>query len=276
MSVPGALANAPMPDLSLRHGYPVAWRRSGWICLALTAVFALLMLLDDRTLLDVSVWLKPLKFHLSIGVYFLTLVLLAAVLPVRFFATVRGRIMVWTAILCTVFELGYITLQAGLGDASHFNGRTPLHATMYSLMGVGAVLLVTVVAWLGIEVARLRGLRSPLLLSIFLGTVLTFALGGGFGGVLGSNGGHWVGACGSDAGGLPFVGWSAQCGDLRVSHFLGMHAMQVIPLLGYLAHRWLSRSSGFVLVLVGSAVYALFSTLTFLQALDGQPLLSLQ
>ncbi|MFK7916369.1 MAG: hypothetical protein AB8B93_20825 [Pseudomonadales bacterium] len=265
---------SPESGLSWAQRYPALWRVSAWASFVLCGLCVILAYADSRTLFDISVWIKPFKFYLSSGVYFVTLVLLAALMPAQYFATLRGRIMVWLAVLCMWFELGYITLQAALGEASHFNGSTALHANMYSLMGVGAVMLVVVVAWLGLEIARQRGIRSPLLLAVVLGTLLTFALGGGFGGVLGSNGGHWVGECRSDAGGLPFFGWSTRCGDLRASHFFGLHAMQVIPLLGLAAQRWLSRALGFVVVVVGSTAYAGLSVATFVQAMNGQPLLS--
>ena len=49
-------------------------------------------------------------------------------------------------------------------------------------------------------------------------------------------GAHTVGA--PDGGrGLPVTGWSADHGDLRIAHFLGMHGLQVLPLFAW----WIAR-----------------------------------
>jgi len=56
-----------------------------------------------------------------------------------------------------------------------------------------------------------------------------------------------------------------------VAHFFGMHAMQVLPFVGWLAGRSLSRRSAIALVVVVAGLYAAFTTFTFMQALAGRP-----
>lgn len=152
---------------------------------------------------------------------------------------------------------------------------------MYTLMGIGAVVLTSTALVQGLMVLRQPGFALPALLrqGIGWGLVLTFVLGTGFGAYLGAQtGGHWVGGSRSDAGGLPVFNWSRDGGDLRVAHFFGIHAVHFIALFAWLLQRW-SRRPG-RLAAAGAttpvlwlfcAVYGVFSTWTFVQAMRGQP-----
>jgi hypothetical protein len=99
------------------------------------------------------------------------------------------------------------------------------------------------------------------------------AMGAGLGsGIVGA---HTVGA--DDGGpGIPFLGWSTTHGDLRVGHFVGIHAMQLVPLLAvFLARRrerWLREGHRVALVWVGALGYLGLVALVTWQALRGQPL----
>ncbi|MDG1925873.1 MAG: hypothetical protein P8I59_11580, partial [Pseudomonadales bacterium] len=61
---------------------------------------------------------------------------------------------------------------------------------------------------------------------------------------------------------------------LRVAHFFGMHAMQVVPLFALLLPQRLRAHTAYALVIGFSAAYATFSVHTFVQAIQGQPFIS--
>ena len=82
---------------------------------------------------------------------------------------------------------------------------------------------------------------------------------------------HTVGA--PDGGtGLPGVGWSTQHGDLRIPHFFGMHAFQIVPALGWLLTRR-RRSKQVEIVFATAASYLTLLAILMWQALRGQPLI---
>ena len=79
---------------------------------------------------------------------------------------------------------------------------------------------------------------------------------------------HTVGAA-DGAKGIPFFNWSISYGDLRIAHFIGMHALQILPLLAW----YLLKSSA--LTMAVSAVYALLAVSVLIIALRGNSVLNL-
>jgi hypothetical protein len=255
------------------------------ILLALVPVTALALLGEERVLNGINLWIKPLKFQLSVALHLATLaVLLALVAP----AVRGGRLLhatMLTACVAAVFEIAYITGQAARGAHSHFNLATPLEEALYGLMGVGAVILIAAALILAVAIARRPadgigpGLRLGAVLGLGLGFLATLIVAG----TMSAGTGHWVGTPPSDAGGLPIVGWSREGGDLRVPHFFATHLMQVLPAVGWLADRLSrsrSRSGGRnagsrarTAVLIAAALGVSATGVAFLQALAGQPLI---
>jgi hypothetical protein len=152
---------------------------------------------------------------------------------------------------------------------------------MYTLMGIGAVVLASAALVLGILIARNRdyGLPAAVKLAVVLGLILTFAIGTGFGGYLSAQrAGHWVGGVLSDSGGLPLVKWSRSGGDLRVAHFFGIHAMHFIPAFAFALHlagsmrmRQTTQKRAVQAVWIFAIAFTGFCIWTFIQARLGLP-----
>ena len=82
-----------------------------------------------------------------------------------------------------------------------------------------------------------------------------------------SVGAHTVG--GPDGGpGLPGTGWSVEHGDMRVAHFIGLHAFQALPLLALPRRGWNDRTRVRVVVAAGVS-YALLFAVLLSEALRG-------
>src|SRR3954453_22018204 len=267
----------PVSDLlaAARQGHPgLFWFAVAMGALAVAAVVGLIV--DDRVLLGAPVWFKPLKFAASFGLYALTLAWMAALVQ-------RGRRVVtvtgWVLVALSAVEIVVIVGQAARGVRSHFNDDTPFDAVLFSVMGSAVALIWLATAVLAVVVVRQRISDRVVAWSIGLG-LLVALLGMGVGLLMtGQPGGgaHSVGV--PDGGpGLPLVGWGTAGGDLRIGHFVGLHALQVIPLLGAVLaavpRRVLPARAGLRLLAVAAAGYLGVVGLLVWQALRGQPLLA--
>jgi hypothetical protein len=183
-------------------------------------------------------------------------------------------VLVAVAIATASFEIVYITVQAARGLASHYNVGDPFHAAMYTLMGLAAVTLTAVSPAIALLLWRDRPSHwsTAFWLSVVLGLVLTFVLGAGAGAVLSAGDGHWIGGVRSDANGVPVFGWSRTGGDLRAAHFLGMHALHVLPVIGLIAGRLLRSWQAISGVVAAALAYSAGTGLVFWLALRGIPL----
>ena len=249
----------------------------GIAMLLMAAMTLVLTWLDPRVFQGVSTWAKPLKFQLSTGVYLLTLAWFMAWLPDDKRQTRLGRYVVWSAVGAGIFEVVYITWQGAFGMASHYNRTSTFYASMYTLMGVGAVILTTASLALAVLIARSPAYALPRAIkhAVVLGLVLTFVLGTGFGAYLGAQrAGHWVGGALTDAGGLPLFNWSRSGGDLRVAHFFGIHAMHFVPAIAALAAAArLPGAKHVASTWLSAAAFSALTVWTFVQAAQGKPFL---
>lgn len=273
------------PDTVTWHR-PLLW--FGAAMAVLTIVCLIAMLFDSRQLLGVNIWEKPLKFAISSVIYAVSWSWLIGQLT-RFarVARVAGTI---TAILLAI-ELAIIVGAAATGTTSHFNVSTPLNITLWAIMAFsisvvwGMTFLVSILLFrnsLG-DRARALAIRSGAVLAL-VGMGLAFLMTGPQGTQIGDYqgviGAHTVGV--ADGGpGLPLLGWSTVAGDLRIPHFIGMHALQLIP-LALIAIELLSRrvprlrdvTVRWRLVAIAAVAYAATLAVLTWQALRGQSIVN--
>jgi len=225
------------------------WHRPLLLVAAVTAPFVVIslagMLLDGRVLVGAPAWSKPFKFAVSIVIYAVTWAWLYAYLP-------RTRLVRWaTTIIAAMLAIEYLIIVAQVvrGRQSHFNVATALDATLWAAMATSIVLLW--IANLVVAGYLLRrkvggpsltwGVRAGAVISLF-GAAVAFMMtrptaaqrasfaDGTFAGIIG---GHSVGVV--DGGPImPVTGWSTTGGDLRIAHFIGLHALQALPLVAVL------------------------------------------
>ena len=254
--------------------------------LAVLALTALGLALDPRLVTGAPVWLKPAKFALSISIYAFTLAWIFTFLgPWRR----TRRIVGLTTAVVMALEMGIIGVQAYRGTSSHFNASTPLDMALFSVMGLAIV--VQTITTIAVAVALWRQRFDDLALGWALRLGMTMTIVGAFAGGLMTAptsqqltaakagegmpiaGAHTVGA--PDGGpGMTGTGWSSEHGDLRVPHFIGLHALQAIPMFALiLRRRKISAAVGVRLVAIAAASYAALFGIVLMQALRGQSLL---
>jgi hypothetical protein len=253
--------------------------------LGLLVVALVAQLFDPRQVLGASVWAKPAKFGASVALTGFTLALLLRHLDVP----ARGRrVAVALISWMTGLELVLIAMQSIRGVPSHFNAATPFDIVVFAAMGIGITIVTVAIGYLGYRAFRTRFPNNALGWGIRLG-IVTMLFGSAIGGMMprptaaqkaqlaaGEHpalvGAHTVGA--PDGGpGLPATRWSTEHGDLRVPHFVGLHALQLLPLAGWLIGRRRRSGGAALTAIVGAGYFGLTAT-ALLEALRGRPLLS--
>ena len=238
---------------------------------------------DPRVIAGAPAWLKPLKFAISTAVYSFTLAWIFTLL--RDWPRVR-RAVGWTTAVVFVLEVAIIYTQAWRGTTSHFNVSTPLNLALFTTMGAAILLQTMASGAVAVTLWRQRFSDRTIGWALRLGMTLTIA--GAMTGPLMTRpteaqlaaarageqmttaGAHTVG--GPDGGpGVPLTGWSREHGDVRVPHFVGLHAVQALPLIAIGLRRWRRPEAVRVKAMVAaSASYGSLFLLLLWEALRGR------
>ena len=233
----------------------------GLLCLVVSLVFIVLTKYTNTQVHNVNAWYKPFKFAFSTFLYAWAMAWYCYYLP-----DFNIKLFNWSVIILLGFEIFYIALQASKGQLSHYNLSTPVYAALYSMMALAATLVTLYSAYIGYLFFKNSFPELPdyyvwaIRLGITLFVIFSFE---GF--AMGSRLNHSVGAL-NDNSNWFIVGWSKIVGDLRVAHFIGMHALQVLPLLSYYVLKNTKLTIGL------SIIYGIIATLTLIQALQAKPL----
>ena len=259
----------------------------GILMTALLGATGVALLVDPREIVGAPAWMKPAKFAASIAIYTFTLAWVFTYL--REWPRTR-RVAGWITTVALLLEIVIIDIQAWRGTSSHFNVGTVLDGALFSIMGLAIVIQTLAAVVVAVALWRQRFSDRAMGWALRLGMTITIA-GAMTGGLMTTptreqidharagnrmmvSGAHTVGA--PDGGpGLAGTGWSREHGDLRVAHFLGLHAIQILAIAALAAARkgWPEiRQVRTVLAFAVSHV-SLFALLLW-QALRGQSVIA--
>ncbi|EQA35619.1 putative membrane protein [Leptospira inadai serovar Lyme str. 10] len=263
----------PFPFLRESEDFLSALRRNrplsffgGIIGILVLPAYFLLMGFDNRTILGINPWIKPAKFAISIWIFLWTMGWILNYLQEypKFLDRIEKYFVVGMGV-----ELFLITVQAARGVPSHFNQSTILNSIIYGVMGLFIYPVIPVAILIdrkfrnpikGLDMRLKTAIRISLRIFVFaslVGSYMTAIFS------------HSVGV--PDGGeGLPFLNWSKRDGDIRIAHFVGIHALQILPLFALLAVRknWSEKT-----VKYAGVALAILTSGVFINALLGRPLL---
>ena len=244
-----------------------------WIHFIMAVGCVIGLLVDECNLMGINVWIKPLKFCVSGGIYILTVGFLITLYPyAKRKKNIINNLTSWTLLPETLI----IVAQGARGVPSHYNETSLLDGILFATMGILISVNVLIMVVFIIDTARLKlKVPRPIQWAILLGWMVVL-FGSWIGGQMINQMAHNVGVADGGAG-LPLVNWSTIAGDLRIAHFFGLHGIQIIPLFALgLYHKWKSplKQLSFVVIVFG-LLYTGWIGYTFLQAKQGIPLLNI-
>lgn len=240
------------------------------VVFAFVAILGLFV--DDRMLMGVNVWIKPLKFAISGAIYILTVGYFTTLYPYsNRKRNIINNIISWTLLI----EIGIIVLQGARGVQSHYN-TSNIDGLLFAAMGILIAINVLMMVWFIIDAFRLKmKVDRSIQWGILFGWII-IVVGSWVGSQMINQMSHNVGVV--DGGeGLPLVNWSTVAGDLRVAHFFGLHGLQIIPLFAFGLYKLTNIASKkrLLLVTIFALAYAFFIGFVYYQAKQGIPFIGI-
>jgi len=228
-----------------------ALSRFGLLNFVIFFILLIVSFLDSRMLLGANLWHKPMKFALSIGLFSWTMAWYLAYISQK----AKVKIIQSTIILMMTIEQLIIIGQAARGELSHFNISSILNIALFQIMGIAILVNTIMVFWAFLLTRKEEFLPRGYKMGVLCG-MLVFCIASLQGFVMVANFGHTWGAPDGQEG-IFFLNWAKGQIDLRIFHFLGLHALQVIPLFA-----WFFARDNTGLVLVFTLLFTFFASFT--------------
>jgi hypothetical protein len=265
---------------------------SGLFTVVMGIFFSAGIFLDSRYITGAPAWLKLSKFAVSVVIYTFTMLwFLSFVDTSKRWRKRLVNILGWVVVATFAAEWFAMITQVIRGTTSHFNVQGSFNTALWSIMGVAIMILFIANLVVAVLLLRQRFENPVVAWGLRLGLIITIVgLGEGYlmtdptaqqmaawnkGEPVTIVGAHSVGV--EDGGpGLPGLNWSTVGGDLRIGHFVGMHALQVLPFVAWFVSRRkrLSVRQQVQLVWTAGLGYLGLVVLVTWQALRAEPIVA--
>jgi hypothetical protein len=253
--------------------------RLGWALLLAVPILAVLAMFAPSSAVGtaaalVNPWIKPIKFSMSFSTFASTVSLLLLALRIPRWQLTLVRRTIAASVALEILSLAAQAWRSAYSLSGHSLLDTSLAQITNSMVMVNTAIVCWMLALFCANRVHTDFVDWPMVSAIRYSIVI-FLAGNAIGGYMLARGSHTVGV--ADGGpGLPFVNWSVIGGDLRIAHFIAIHAIQIVPLFAYILsqmapilpvkHR--RMAVGTLAIMVSVAVGA-----TFVQAALGRPLI---
>ncbi len=232
------------------------------------AVVAVYLPFETRQLNGINLWVKPLKFLISVVPYMLTLPGLLSLLN---WTDRKKHRIASLIVLSMLVENICIVSQAGRGVFSHYNNSSAYNMIVFNIMALFILINTICAIILFFAILQANHPAQQHIVVAFRYALFLFLLASVGGGFMIAHNQHSIGAADSSAG-MFFTNWNRSGGDLRIMHFFGLHSLQILPLLAW----YFGSQKRFLTIHLPALGLGIFTTFVFLQALQGKPFLAYQ
>ncbi len=201
----------------------------GWIHFVMFFFCLGLLSFNHNLIGGENAWAKPVRYYLSTTISLWTF----GWFIYHINSKTQIKVFSWLIALSLFFETAVIFVQSYRGVPSHFNVSDPFNSMMnVVLLSLMLIFLITV-SYLTLIFFNQK--KMPISQHYTWGLrmgLLNFVIFSIAGLIMFAKHTHCIGGV-EDGSRIALFNWSLKHGDLRIAHFMGVHSLQVIPLLSY-------------------------------------------